>query len=348
MYASNLSADDLFYSDNPNDVLHFYNFFESAEDLIEWMRSRPRAEVKIKEVEGDTSIIIVIPTANVNGIYAKNDIEIYKGLHIIFCESSGRYFNYAHSINICVKEAMKYDPEWILFSNDDMYKVDEPYVLKNELQQLNYKKVLAVLPIDKQYRFNYNEIRVLRPSIIKGYRNFSFGMLSLLYDNLIRRRNTKININLILLLSIAQIHYNNILRKFNLPFVDLRIAENRKITFKIRNMMEKIFNEYINSFYIKKFGDFGGFSRAFLQTRNGIIFDETYINGVENYDLSFELMLENVPINIIKYRKGSYKGRSLGTGITQKGVSRSIRQFANYIYFSYKYLNILTNKNNHK
>ena len=337
MYINAERLDELYYSDNPKDVLKFYDKFESVEDLVKWMKSRPRSYINIYEVEGDTDIIIVIPTANVNGQYAKMDLEVYKGFHIIFCESSGRYFNYAYSVNTCVKEAIKYNPEWVIFSNDDVYKIDEPGVLKNELKKLNYKEVTAILHMDKNYEFRHNELRILRPTLIKSYRSFLLGSLSLFYDEIIHKASRNVDSSLIYLLAKAQIDYYKILRKFNLPLVDIRTVDMNRLSYKIRHIIERVFNEYINNFYIKKFGDFGGFSRAFLNKVNGVIFDDTFINGVENYDLSFRLMMKGIPINLIKYRKGSYKGRSLGFGLNNKGVSRNIRNFANFIYFAYKH-----------
>lgn len=347
MCTIHLELDELYYSNDPRNVLRFYEMFDSAEELIDWMKRRPKADVNIYEVEGDTDIVIVIPTANVNSDYAKMDLNIYKGFQIIFCESSGRYFNYAHSINICVKEAMKYNPEWVIFSNDDVYKIDEPYILRNELKKLDYKVVSAILPSDRNYQFHYNELRILKPTFIKGYRSFFLGSLSLLYGEIFRKSTKNIDISLILLLARAQIYYNKLLRRFNLPYVDLRVVD-KKLTYKIRQIIENLFNEYINTFIIKKFGDFGGFSRTFLNKNNSVIFDETFINGVENYDLSFKLMIEKVPVKVIRYRKGSYKGRSLGVGINNMGISRNFRNFANYVYFTYKHYNELLYNNSIK
>ncbi|QXJ28643.1 hypothetical protein J5U23_01512 [Saccharolobus shibatae B12] len=347
MCTTHLEADELYYSNDPRNVLRFYETFDSAEELINWMRARPKANVSIHEVEGDTDIVIVIPTANVSSDYVKIDLDVYKGFHVIFCESSGRYFNYAHSVNICVKEAMKYNPEWVIFSNDDIYKIDEPYILRNQLKKLDYNDVSAILPSDRNYQFHYSELRILKPTFIKGYRSFLLGSLSLIYDEILRKSVKGNNMSLILLLARAQIYYTKLLRRFNLPYVDLRVVD-KTLTYKIRDIIEKLLNEYINSFTIKKFGDFGGFSRAFLNRNNGVNFDETFINGVENYDLSFKLMIEKVPVKIIRYRKGSYKGRSLGVGINNRGISRNFRNFANYMYFAYKHYNRLLYNNDTK
>ncbi len=125
-----------FTSDDPNKIIEFYNGFENREQLIWWMKERPKGVANIHEVEGDKDIIVVIPTADFNGKYAKECREnIFKGLHIIFVESGeipDPYFNGAHNVNIGIKKAMEYNPRWIVFSNDDVYKIDSVEKLKRE------------------------------------------------------------------------------------------------------------------------------------------------------------------------------------------------------------------------
>src|SRR5579875_2537075 len=77
-----------FMSDDPKKIIEFYNGFENRDQLIEWMKARPKGVATIHEVEGDKDIIVVIPTADFNGKYAKECREnIFKGLHIVFVES---------------------------------------------------------------------------------------------------------------------------------------------------------------------------------------------------------------------------------------------------------------------
>ena len=70
----------LFTSKNVEDVIKFYDHFDTAEQLIEWMKNRPSAPMKIYEVEGEKDIVVVIPTANHEGELAKNCANnIFKG-----------------------------------------------------------------------------------------------------------------------------------------------------------------------------------------------------------------------------------------------------------------------------
>ena len=54
---------------------------------------------EVKEIQGDKYAIVVIPTKDINGEYAKTDLEIFKGLHIIFVANKIGIFNYAQAVN---------------------------------------------------------------------------------------------------------------------------------------------------------------------------------------------------------------------------------------------------------
>lgn len=54
--------DDLYTSDNINDIIKFYYCFNDVNELIKWSRSRPSAEINIVEKEGDSEIVFVVPT----------------------------------------------------------------------------------------------------------------------------------------------------------------------------------------------------------------------------------------------------------------------------------------------
>ena len=137
----------LFTSKNPEDVIRFYDHFDTAEQLIEWMENRPSAPMKIFEIEGDKDIVVVIPTADHNGELAKNCADkIFKGQQIIFVESNGPFFNYSRSSNFGIKYSLKYGPEWIVLSNDDVDSSDDMNKLKLELSKIDKDDTSLVLP----------------------------------------------------------------------------------------------------------------------------------------------------------------------------------------------------------
>ena len=119
------------------------------------MKERPKGASYIHEVEGNKDIIVVIPTADFNGKYARTcREEIFKGLHMIFVESGGNpdpYFNYAHNSNVGIKRAMEYNPKWVVVSNDDMYKIDENEKLWDCLVELNNNRTDMLFIMQARY-----------------------------------------------------------------------------------------------------------------------------------------------------------------------------------------------------
>ena len=162
-----------FTSDDPNKIIEFYNSFENRDQLIHWMKERPKGTANIHEVEGDKEIIVVIPTADFNGKYAMECREnIFRGLHMVFVESGGKedfYFNYAHNCNVGIKKAMEYDPKWIVVSNDDMRMIDPPSVLRTEIMRHSENSEYVLFcSIESSYhsKFVYLSPRTLRRQII--------------------------------------------------------------------------------------------------------------------------------------------------------------------------------------
>ena len=152
-YEKVLFLERLLFSKEERGILKFYSHFRSSKDLIKWMKKRPRQKFSIYEVSGNKNYIVLIPTKDHTGPYASNCLKIYKGLHIVFLESTGPFFSYARTINFGFKYiATKYKPKWIIISNDDMLKIDEVSKLKDQLDKLDEKKVdvVYISPGDQQ------------------------------------------------------------------------------------------------------------------------------------------------------------------------------------------------------
>ncbi|MGC8567588.1 MAG: hypothetical protein ACP5M8_08110 [Caldisphaera sp.] len=161
---------NLFTSNDPEDILKFYDYFDDRDQLIKWMRERPKGNYRIVEFNKENNeIIVVIPTMDVNGKFALNcRNEIFKGLHIIFVESghSNYYFNYAHNCNAGIKKAMEYNPKWILLSNDDMYKIYDIEILIKELNVAQEKGIDLAFPEERAkegvaYRMNLGKTTII-------------------------------------------------------------------------------------------------------------------------------------------------------------------------------------------
>ena len=286
-----------------NDIIkieRFYDSFESANELVNWMKERPKGVSTIYEVEGNKDIIVVIPTSDFNGKYAKECREnIFKSLHIIFVESGERedlYFNYAHNVNVGIKKAMEYNPKWIIVSNDDMFPIDDELVLKDELLNIDNKKILYVKPdvempgYISRHKKTAIPMKVFLSSLKPGFKyDKKFGNKYHFYG-----RESKI-----------------LKKLLNFLF--------------IKSIVELDFMGYfmiISSEYCKIYGT--------------PVYDETYINSSEDVDLCIRLLRSGVGMASIKYKIGYFVGKSLGSG-KYRSTYREImaRTYLNYKFHNY-------------
>jgi len=299
-----------FLSKNPKDIIHFYEGFENKEELIDWMKERPKGSCEIKEVEGEKDVVVVIPTADFEGKYAKRcREEIFKGLHIIFVVSGigNNYFNIAHNSNIGIKKAMEYNPRWIVLSNDDMYKVDDSYILSKSLHELDPHSLDLVLA-------NYGNYHSI---VTHLERNTLFYSVIV---HLLKERNAR-DVKRLWDKFEVRIHKNY---SFKPKYLKIKKILSKALFRKIK------FSEFIN------FGDFGIFSSEYLKNKNGYYFDENFINAFEDVDLSMQISKKGGRIFMINYRIGDLIGSSLGAD-----EIRILRTIAGDVYFDSKISSVL-------
>jgi len=300
----NVYLNTLYMSKDYREVLKFYSYFETAYDLVEWMKNRPSAPVRIHEIDGDTDVIIVIPTANIEGYYARNALSMFKKKHIIFVESKGPFFNFARSSNLGITRALKYKPRWIALFNDDIYEIDPLEKLFNKLLKINEKNVFIVYINDSKNRV------VSYPVILARYARRSLYLYNFMR---VFRKKWDFMYRMLLILRKYRAEYTFATYDIKqIPFI-----ETTKVTFLTSGI-----SNIISYYYAKRF--------------NGRIFDETYINGMEDIDLHFSAYLTREPKATINFRLGAIIGGTLG-----RDLSRNARGIANLIYFNYKYKNIL-------
>jgi hypothetical protein len=266
--------------------------------------------VEFNKEEND--IIVVIPTIDVNGKFAKTcREEIFKGLHIIFVESGigNYYFNYAHNCNAGIKKAMEYKPKWIVLSNDDMYKIDDVDVLVKELSKLDPEKIDSVFTNESPYHSYFMNIGQLR-------------------------KYTSILIKIIK--PVWKIK-EKISRKYEIYFYGVFVKNKFLVNLLFKNLHRFIITS-----------SFGIFSGNFIKKiRNNHLnnpLDETYINGYEDADLSL-IINYNYKFNFINYKIGDYIGMSIGPWLGLSGILRELRDMANLTYFNKKFYNYLNNQN---
>ncbi|MHB8361898.1 MAG: hypothetical protein ACYDDC_08895, partial [Thermoplasmataceae archaeon] len=263
---------DLFTSDKPEKILEFYGKFKNSEQIIQWMKERPRGASYIHEIEGDKEIIVVIPTADFHGHFAKECREnIFNGLHIIFVESGNNpdpYFNYAKNCNIGIEKAKGYKPRWIILSNDDVYKIDDISVLIKELRNARETDAEVVF-INKS---NYHSRDMY---IAKATKLYSLYLL-------IRYRGMGKKIN-------------KLRNNFRLKYATVGKRGIFSLTFR-----KKI--PFINMV------DFCIFSSTLTQENQNGFFDEIYINHREDSDLSLYIKIKKIKTMRINFNLGDYIG----------------------------------------
>ena len=244
-----------FISDNPDKIIQFYDGFNNREQLIAWMKDRPKGNCRIREIEGNKDIIVVIPTIDTDGKFAKNCIEdIYTGLHLIFVESgyNNFYFNYAYNCNIGIKKAMVYNPKWIIISNDDMYKVDDIGILTTFLKEQNPDKESTVYGADNE-KHSTNSALIFMGHIFRISSLFrDIGFTGIKYYNTIKKKQIllkKFDCKLI------TIRNKKIFNMFLKPKDTFYVGQalyifSRKFILKMHNT---VFVSYSNQFTVERF-----------------------------------------------------------------------------------------------
>lgn len=265
-----------FTSEDPNRIIEFYNGFDNRDQLILWMRERPNGVANIYEVEGNRDTIVVIPTADFNGKYARECKEnIFKGLHIVFVESGevpDTYFNYAHNVNAGIKKAMEYNPKWVVVSNDDMTKINDITLLQREISDLNCLELDAVFGCDQNRRPRRGKIS--KPNCF-----YDFAQSHCRKSFSQERRKIRL--------------------KFQVIYLPVPLS-----ALVYRNMFTKGLKMFV-------FRDFLILSANFIKNIKCIVFDETYINDSEDNDLALRLHVSG-RVTTINYAIKTIGAKSLG------------------------------------
>jgi len=187
---------------------------------------------------------------------------------------------------------------------DDMIKIDKIGRLQECLDKLDNRCVDVVFTIPGRYHST--------PSILGVPKNIFFQIMKI--SSIISKN--------------ANMYYLTLknLRRFNDVTYILRI------NFKIN-----VVNKFANFLFlspVKHFVNilsFGIFSSEFVKQYQGEVYDETYINDMEDTDLSIRLSHASRESTTIDFKIGEYVGSSLGTGPAQRFIT-----VAGYSYFSYK------------
>ena len=285
---------NLFTSNDPEKIIEFYNGFEDRDQLIQWMKERPKGASYIHEVNGDKDIVVVIPTADFGGKYAKTCREkLFKGLHMIFVESGENpdsYFNYAHNCNVGIKKAIEYNPKWVVVSNDDMNKIDEVKKLIERLKEVSPKDYDILFPNTGVYH---------TLSLYIGKKRTIYNLYKLITDRFL------------------YVSY----KRFKIDFF-----------YAFHNWKSKVvFKKIYNSNFICTVA-LGIFSSKYLERNGKSFFDEIYINEHEDLDISFRLHLIKAKCKQINYSIDALRGSTLTNGRPRELRAITGRTYFNWKY----------------
>jgi len=79
-------------------------------------------------------------------------------------------------------------------------------------------------------------------------------------------------------------------------------------------------------------GSFGIFSSALIKKYGGTLYDETYINGTEDIDLSWRVVQDHIKVSCIDYNIGDIVGGTIGP----YNILRRLKGLLNIIYLNLK------------
>ena len=267
-------------SKNIDDVVRFYDSFSSRQELIQWMRIRPKPEVGLKELDGNKDIVVLILTANFNGRYVEHCInEIYPGLHTILIGGEGHnnsYFNPAYYLNSGIEKAIAYNPRWIIISSDDMRSIHSVDKLKSRLEVIDESKVDVVFTQPSKYH-----------SIPNNLSGANFFRTLLFKLKRVRRRQLIIE------------------KKFHVKLFPVPVKG-------IKHLF------YRKGFYYVSMASFGIISGNLIKKIGTKIFDETFPIGGFDDDFSIRVIKENFTFTFIDYKIGDMFGSTLGTDMSRK------------------------------
>ena len=265
----------LFNGSTEREVMRFYDKFEDANDLIHWVRSRKHGKASIHEVGEYEDIVVVVPTKDIRSGNSTNIAQqIFKGLKIIFVESGedSALFNYSRNCNIGLRRALTYNPDWIILSNDDMYKIDGVEVLKEGLKKMDPEAVKTVFT-NPPGRYH---------SYLTG-----IGLTTRIRDSFLKANGT---------LGRMQVKLEN---KFGI-----------KIVPAYPSIPKRFMTSNNRFFYVTS--SFSIFSGEYVKSKDGNVFDELFVNMWEDTDISLEFSGYPANYSFIDYSIGDMIGSSFG------------------------------------
>ena len=271
---------ELYLSDNLKDIYEFYDLMTNEEEILNFLKDFPHPNPKnIVEISGDDKVVVVIPTRNLSHRFTDRCRDIFKGLTILFVESGeDRFFSLEHNVNAGLLEAKKLNPDWVIYSNDDMIKIDNSDKLIKELNNKDSSRNMVLIALTDDHGVSI-ESGIFKTNILTPLVNYQ--PLSASYRRIYSIR-----------------------KKFK-PRYFIRVLSVNLLS----NMLSHHFFDLIFSY--TNFCSFGIFSKKMLEECNYRLFDEMYLNWHEDQDVSIK---NSGSVSAIDYRIATIGNASFGFG----------------------------------
>jgi hypothetical protein len=304
------AMENLWSSNNLYDICKFYTLNPSIENLVHFSQGRPSASMRIKKIRFDESkeIIAVVPTASLQQEINKRVSEMLRPIPVIFVESSGQYFNYARSMNRGLVEGINSGAKWIIISNNDVFGIQR---FPDFLQHLRSDQEEHIIVPKSRYVPKKNVWITIKFAIIPKPR--SLGTI----------------------LSYIRTAYNSNGFSFSRERILGVYHPKKSLVFQAPrprplswwpHLPEEILAQTCKWFY--NIGDFCAIPASELTDSR---FDETFINGAEDLDLSVRLA-QKKSFKAVDFVIGRYQGTSLSAN-KQLALARNLRDILNELYF---------------
>ena len=290
-------------------MIRVYDKFDTKEELINWLKNYPAGPIRTYENDDESDIVVMVTLPKYDKEHTRQAEKIFKGLKIIYVESSGVYYSSTVADNVGFKEALKHKPRWIIYANDDIEQVDDISVLEEGLESVS-KSAQAV------FRSDYKKVdgKIISDTFthVMGKTNFIYRDFGALlpngYNKEYLKLTNKFGVNLMAYSKEATLG-----RKL----YNIALTGPRKIRFY---GWRQIY--ILNSRYVKE--------------KKGKVFDEVYRSCMDDTDLHFSIYENDVKYDFVNFNIEPLKGGGLTLG---KGLPRAFRNIANAAYFCEKWKN---------
>ena len=209
---------------------------------------------------------------------------------------------------------MQYNPRWVVFSGDDVYKVDEPEILISQLKNIDN----GSFGMPYIYPPNAYSSKI---EYICEKRKFAIT-----FDKLINKLRSQS----------FQANTTEFKGRYSIIEGPPHLCDNGKC--KLFRIYERFAYRRIRKY--RDFVSFGIFSSEMIKElieKYVNLFDENFINACDDWDLSIRISMLKYRDISIKFRIGIMIGKTLGTG-----TERMLRNVAGFNLISFKVENWIT------